>query len=78
MLCNSRKQPFSPTEGMGNSKREGSKREREREREKKMYEGKLEFLQGRWGHRANPLYGQSYTLYLGLEVEDPQARGGTY
>lgn len=43
-----------------------------------MNEGKLEFLQGRWGHRANPLYGQSYTLYLGLEVEDPQARGGTY
>ena len=67
---------------MGNSKREGSKkegeREREREREKKMCEGKLEFLQGGWGHRANPLYGQSYTLYLGLEVEDPQARGGTY
>ena len=43
-----------------------------------MYEGKLEFPQGRWVHRANPLYGQSYTLYLGLEVEDPQARGGTY
>lgn len=62
---------------MGNSNREGSKRERERKREK-MYEGKLEFPQGRWGHRANPLYGRSYTLYLGLEVEDPQARGGTY
>lgn len=43
-----------------------------------MYEGKLEFPQGRWVHIANPLYGQSYTLYLGLEVEDPQARGGTY
>lgn len=62
---------------MGNSNREGSKRERERKREK-MYEGKLEFPQGRWVHRANPLYRQSYTLYLGLEVEDPQARGGTY
>ena len=62
---------------MGNSNRGGSKRERERKREK-MYEGKLEFPQGRWGHRANLLYGQSYTLYLGLEVEDPQARGGAY
>ena len=43
-----------------------------------MYEGKLEFPQGRWGHRANPFYRRSYTLYLGLEVEDLQARGGTY
>ena len=58
--------------------KDSKEKEKKRKEKKTMYEGKLEFPQGRWVHRANPLYGRSYTLYLGLEVEDPQARGGTY
>jgi len=47
-------------------------------KKKTMYEGKLEFPWGKWGHRAKPLVWVGYTLYLGLQVEDPQARGRTH